>query len=327
MRFAYTDDQLAFADALDHLLGTECSPASLRAAGAAPTGQLDRRLWNHLDGTGVLGMLVAESDGGLGLDATWTIPTLVEIGRHGVPHPIVDTLYIAAPLGLSGMVSSDLGGPHVPCAADADHLISLVDGELVAFEPDEVTLEPVTTVDPTRRAATITQRGSGTVLTGDPELIGRLVDAATVGVAAQLCGLARQMLDLTSAYVKERHQFGRPIGSFQAVKHHLADALLRLEFARPAVDRAAHTVANGPTGEMARDVSMAKALASEAAELGARIALQCHGAIGYTTEHDLQLYMKRTWALTRTWGDQNHHYARIEAELREARHAGSATGT
>ncbi len=318
MRFAYTDDQLAFADAVDHLLGAECSPATLRAAGTESPGQLDRRVWNHLDDTGVLAMLVPECDDGLGLDASWTVPTLVETGRHAVPHPVVDTVYVAAPLGVAGMVSSDLGGPHAPCAEDADRLISRVDGRLVVFEPDEVALDHVRTVDPTRRAATITPRCAGTVLTDDPEQISHLLEAATVGVAAQLCGLTERMLDLTSAYVKQRHQFGRPIGSFQAVKHHLADALLRLEFARPAVDRAAHSVAHGPGVPVAREVSMAKTLASDAAEFCARVALQCHGAIGYTTEHDLQLYMKRTWALTHTWGDQSFHYGRIEASLGSA---------
>lgn len=327
MRFAYTDDQLAFADAVDHLLAVECSPAALRAAGSAPTGQLDRRLWNHLLDTGVLTMLVAEAEDGLGLDATWTVPTLVETGRHGVPHPVVDTLCVAAPLGVTGMVSSDLGGPYAPCAADADRLISHIDGRLVVFDPDEVVLDHVTTVDPIRRAAAITPLGAGAVLSDDPGQIGHLIDAATVGVAAQLCGLAERMIDLTSAYVKERHQFGRPIGSFQAVKHLLADALLRLEFARPAVDRAAHTIAHGPASATARDVSMAKTLAADAAEFSARVALQCHGAIGYTTEHDLQLYMKRAWALAHTWGDQSFHYARIETSLRDSRDVDSPTRT
>ena len=110
------------------------------------------------------------------------------------------------------------------------------------------------------------------------------------------------MLDLTVAYVTERRQFGVPIGSFQAVKHHLADALKELAFARPAVHRAAHSLATG-ADTRARDVSMAKAMASDAAWFVGRQALQCHGAIGYTVEHDLQLYLKRTWALAKAWGD------------------------
>jgi alkylation response protein AidB-like acyl-CoA dehydrogenase len=116
------------------------------------------------------------------------------------------------------------------------------------------------------------------------------------------------MLDTTVAYAKDRHQFGQAIGAFQAVKHHLADAALILSHARPAVHRAAYTMTT-------RDVSMAKVLASDAAARTARAALQCHGAIGYSWEHDLHLWMKRTWVLERRWGDAAHHTAIVADEL------------
>jgi len=122
------------------------------------------------------------------------------------------------------------------------------------------------------------------------------------------------MLDLTVGYVNERHQFGKPIGSFQAVKHHLADAALALELTRPAVWRAAWSVAHDEATR-ARDVSMAKAMASDTAEQVSRHALQCHGAIGYTVEADLHLYLKRTWALARSWGDSAHHTDRVADAL------------
>ncbi len=101
-----------------------------------------------------------------------------------------------------------------------------------------------------------------------------------------------------------------PIGSFQAVKHHLADALKELAFARPAVYRAAYSLATG-ADTRTRDVSMAKAMASDAARFVGRQALQCHGAIGYTVEHDLHLYLKRAWALARAWGDAAWHRDRV----------------
>jgi alkylation response protein AidB-like acyl-CoA dehydrogenase len=110
------------------------------------------------------------------------------------------------------------------------------------------------------------------------------------------------MLAMTVVYVAERHQFGVPVGSFRAVEHHLADALQELAFARPAVHRAAHSLAAGADARP-RDVSMAKAIASDAARFAGRRALHCHGAIGYTVEHDLHLYLKRTWALAAAWGD------------------------
>jgi alkylation response protein AidB-like acyl-CoA dehydrogenase len=118
------------------------------------------------------------------------------------------------------------------------------------------------------------------------------------------------MIAMTVEYATTRHQFGVPIGSFQAVKHHLANARLALEFARPLVYRAAWTIATNDA-DRAVAVSLAKASASDAALLAARVALQCHGAIGYTTEYDLHLFMKRTWALAATWGDAAWHRARV----------------
>jgi len=144
--------------------------------------------------------------------------------------------------------------------------------------------------------------------------LGTEPDRAALGAAAQLIGLGQRMLDMTVEHVKAREQFGVPIGSFQAVKHHLADALKELSFARPAVHRAAWSMANGaPT--TARDVSMAKAMASDAASFVGRQALQCHGAIGYTVEYDLHRYLKRTWVLARSFGDAAWHRERIAQAL------------
>ena len=139
-------------------------------------------------------------------------------------------------------------------------------------------------------------------------------DRGAYATAAQLLGLADRMIELTVDYAKERKQFGVPIGSFQAVKHHLANARLALEFARPLVYRAAYSVAHDDPDRSVH-VSMAKAQASDAAMLASRVALQCHGAIGYTTEYDLHLYMKRAWALARAWGDASWHRRRIEQAI------------
>jgi alkylation response protein AidB-like acyl-CoA dehydrogenase len=133
-------------------------------------------------------------------------------------------------------------------------------------------------------------------------------DLLALGAAGQLLGLGQRMLDLTVGYVMEREQFGVPIGSFQAVKHHLADALKELAFARPVVYRAGWD----PT---AHNISMAKAMASDAASFAGRQALQCHGAIGYTDEYELHRYLRQTWALTRTFGDAAWHRERIAHRL------------
>ena len=128
------------------------------------------------------------------------------------------------------------------------------------------------------------------------------------GTAAQLCGLSDRMLAMTADYVKDRQQFGVPVGSFQAVKHHLANARTALEFTRPLVYRAACTL----DGIHAH---MALAKAADTATATSRAALQCHGAIGYTTEHDLHLYMKRAWALSRAWGDARVHRERVAKSI------------
>ena len=118
------------------------------------------------------------------------------------------------------------------------------------------------------------------------------------------------MILMTVEYVAERRQFGVPVGSFQAVKHHLADARIALEFARPLVARAAWSMATADPDAPVH-VSMAKAQVCDAAALAARKALQCHGAIGYSDEHDLHLFMKRTWALAAAWGDARWHRDRV----------------
>ena len=300
MKFSFDDDQLAFRDAVRDLLAKELDvriPA--------------RSVWDALAEMGVLSILVPEDAGGMGLDERWLVLLLEETGYAGLPQPIVETAAVAMPLVAGdiepgALITTDLGGPIVPWAADADWV--LLDGPLRITE--EVRFEQVATVDEHRRAARVT--GEGRVLEGaDRDLA---FDRGAWGQAAFLVGLAQRMLDITVAYVSERQQFGVPVGSFQAVKHHLADAALQLAFARPAVYRAAWSLASDDSNR-ARDVSMAKAMASDAALLAGRKALQCHGAIGYTEEADLHLYLKRSWALARSWGDGAWHRDRIGTAL------------
>jgi alkylation response protein AidB-like acyl-CoA dehydrogenase len=145
-------------------------------------------------------------------------------------------------------------------------------------------------------------------------LLAAAVDRGALATAAQLLGVATRLIEEAVRYAKQREQFGRAIGSFQAIKHMLASAQVALEFARPVVYRAAFGVARGlPT--RARDVSHAKIAASAAAAQAARTALQVHGAIGYTWEVDLHIWMKRAWALEASWGTSAWHRARVAAAL------------
>jgi hypothetical protein len=322
--FGFDDDQIAFRDAVRDLLDKECPPDAVRAAWTAAPGRLDRTVWERLIEMGVPATLVAEADGGLGLDERSLVLVLEETGKAALPHPVVDAVAVAAPLlavapsAGTTLVATDLGGRNVACAADADAL--LLRGPegpgLHLVETAAVTLTPLDTVDRGRRAARIGgwQPAATTLVTDDPAAIELAFDRGAFGAAAQLVGLGQRMLDLTVAYVKERQQFGQAVGAFQAVKHHLADALKELAFARPAVHRAAHSLATG-AATRTRDVSMAKAMASDAARLVGRQALQCHGAIGYTVEADLHLYLKRCWALADAWGSAAWHRDRVGRAL------------
>jgi alkylation response protein AidB-like acyl-CoA dehydrogenase len=135
-----------------------------------------------------------------------------------------------------------------------------------------------------------------------------------VASAAQLLGLTDRMITMAADYARERHQFGKPIGSFQAVKHLLAGAQVALEFARPVVYAAAWALDEGEA-DRSRLASTAKAYASEAATEAARVSLQVHGAIGYTWECDLHLFLKRAWALSEAWGSAADHRHRLLASL------------
>lgn len=355
MRFALTEEQEAFRDALRDLLARECPPEVVRAAwpsppdggrggqgpgaGARADPSLLHRLWRELVDMGLPGLLLAETAGGLGLDEVAAAVVWEETGYAAVPFGVVETMAVVAPLlaeagaGQAELLAAVLGG-ETPVAVVRTgavgapwavpgvtrHLLTLSDtGGSSGQEPAaSASLAAVDHVEPATEGPPVTPvagvdgaRSLAALRTAEPvPLVGvdaaRAVRRAVLGTAAQLVGLAQRMLDMTVAYVIERRQYGVPVGSFQAVKHHLADVRLQLEFARPAVRGAAWALATSQS-TAARDVSMAKALASDCARLAARQALQCHGAIGHTVEYDLHLFVKRAWALAAAWGDAARH--------------------
>jgi len=319
MRFAFTDDQLAFRDAVRDLLAKECPPAAVRAAwdatDRAPGGTAIPG-WAALEEMGVLGVLTAEADGGLGLTEVDLVLLLEETGAAALPGPIVEHAMVGAPLVggrlepgavLSAPFSHDAVVPYSDVATD----LLVFDADAWHLVPRDATeLQPVPSVDHTRRLAEVAWTPAPMTVVAEGVAAASAFDRGALGTAAQLVGLARRMIVMTVEYVTERRQFGVPVGSFQAVKHHLADARIALEFARPLVYRAAWSLANADAGASVH-VSMAKAQASDAAALAARKALQCHGAIGYSDEHDLHLFMKRTWALAAAWGDAPWHRDRV----------------
>jgi alkylation response protein AidB-like acyl-CoA dehydrogenase len=270
--------------------------------------------WDKLAGVGVLDTLVPEDQGGLGLDENALVPVLEQIGYSGLPGPAAETIAFAAPLlaeaGLGGgLVAVRAGdGDLIPYGMEAPRLVM----DSMVYKQGELVLEEVPAVDPLRPLARVLRvRGPGVRLDGNQAASWQ---RGVLGTAALLCGLSRRMLDMTVEYVKRREQYGVPVGSFQAVKHALADAHVAVEFARPAVLAAGWDLSQA--GESPVDpVGVAKILASDAARLVARTAIQCHGAMGYTTEYDLHLFAKRVWALAPSWGDADWHRARVATHL------------
>jgi alkylation response protein AidB-like acyl-CoA dehydrogenase len=303
MRFAFTDDQKLFAEGLRDLLAKECTATHVRAAWDDGAGH-DFTLWNHLAEMGVFGMLVPEAAGGLGGTEVDLVLLLEELGRAAVPGPVFETAAVVAPaLGDAATVGTAAldGSRYVPHA----HVASLVLVPGGVVRTDDASLTAVDSIDGGRRLFTVD--GAVESFVYDEELA---FDRGALAAAAYLVGLSERMIDVAAEYARQREQYGRPIGVNQAVKHLLADALLKVEFAKPAVYRAAWSVAEGaPT--RGRDVSMAKAFASDAAYRTSRSAMQVHGAIGYTWEADLQLWMKKAWALQRAWGDATFHRRRV----------------
>ena len=305
MHFAFTDEQIALRDATRDLLVKECTPAHVRDAWTNETGRVPG-LWDRLDAMGVVGLLAPESAGGLGMTFVDLVLVLEETGRHAVPEPIVETAAFGVPLVGRADITIAASEFTVPWADTADVIFTAAG----RYERADATLVAHPSVDGSRRLFEV--EGPSTDV--DPVDVLAAYDRGVCGIAAQQCGLADRMLELTADYVKERRQFGVPVGSFQAVKHQLANARIALEFARPLVYRAAASIATEDPGASVH-VSMAKAKADAAARQTARAALQCHGAIGYTTEYDLHLYLKRSWALARSWGDTAFHHGRVSRAI------------
>ncbi|MFF4013608.1 acyl-CoA dehydrogenase family protein [Streptomyces sp. NPDC001843] len=301
MRFLLDAEQRAFADSLHAMLAAADTPTVIRewSRGDHKSG---RALWARVAEAGVFALAVPEAYDGVGPLPVELAVAFVELGRHAVPGPLVETVTAAALLtgpGLAKRFLSPLaaGGTMATVAATGYALDGDAADLHLALSPDGLRLSPGPgpvrpCLDPARRLTALAPGGE--LLTPDPPLDDALT-WARLATAAQALGVGLALLDTTVAHVGQRTQFGVPIGSFQAVKHRLADAKIALEFARALVFGAAVTM--DPA-----DVAAAKLSACEAAYTTARTALQLHGAIGYTAEHDLSLWLTRARALRTAWG-------------------------
>jgi hypothetical protein len=295
VKFVLDDDQRDFAAALDSLLSSSDTVAVARAWAEGDTAP-GLKLWARLASQGVTSL------------ATDASPVEVciafeALGKHAVPGPWVESAaYLPVALGheVDGIATLALP-PHVPYALDAD----VADQVYVGSTPAGSVGDLVASVDRTRRLFPVT----GTGETDDAAF-----DLAVLATSAQLLGAGERILADSVTYVKQRKQFGREIGSYQAIKHALADVRIALDFARPLVFGAAlDALGDGSSLASSGTVgtSAAKVACADAAYLASRTGLQVHGAIGYTQEFDLSLWITKVRALVTAWGTPAYHRSRV----------------
>jgi alkylation response protein AidB-like acyl-CoA dehydrogenase len=340
MDFAFDEQQLEFRAQLRTFFERECTASDVRfafGAGAEEVSMKARARWGHLAQMGVVGILAPESVGGLGLGMVDLVGLLEESGIAGLPEPLAETAAMVVPLlaevrgddarrWLQRIVEGDaiaaigLRGEPLVWGNGADLLLVASPEAVIACAREQGV--SVDSVDASRRCATVTVDDVATsTLVEGPEAavqFKRLQMRGALASSAVLLGAADRLIAFARDHALERKQFGKQIGSFQAVKHLLANAFVKLEMARPVVYAAAWAV-DESIDEAGIGCSAAKATSSEAALEAARVALQIHGAMGYTWEHDLHLWMKRVWVVADSWGDASSHLASILGSLSEQR--------
>ena len=341
MNFTFNDDQLLFRDTVRDLLTHEVTAERIRQRWDSATG-IDSAALKSMVDLGLTAALVPEAQGGLGLNAVDFILLAEECGRAALPEPIVDSCLVATPMlvdadraldggnscllelleGIAAGEQTVLCGPsinpYINYAHCADYLLLPHGNEVHLVAVKDVELERQTSVDLSRRLSKVNwiPRSETCIASGEmgADLWRSTLNRGALGNAAQLLGLSEAMVARSVQFATDREQFGRPIGVNQAVKHLLADCAVKAEFAKPAIYRAAYTVAVAPT-RADWSVSHAKASAGDAANTASRNCTHVHGAMGYTWECDLHLWMKRAWTLEREWGDAGFHTNRIHEWL------------
>ncbi|GBE67317.1 acyl-CoA dehydrogenase [Mycobacterium sp. MFM001] len=307
MKFDLDEQQRDFAASIDAALAAADVPGAVRAWATGDTAP-GRKVWAQLADLGVTALMVPERFDGIGAHPVDLVVAAERLGRWCVPGPVTESIAVApilladdercAALAAGELIATVALPPQVPRAVDADTA-----GLVLLAEDGHVTEAQRGTqhesVDPSRRLFDVTADGAA----WDAD-VARANEFGALATAAQLVGAGQALLDAAVEYAKQRAQFGRVIGSYQAIKHKLADVHIAVELARPLVYGAALSLAP-------RDVSAAKAAASDAALLAARSALQTHGAIGFTAEHDLSLWLLRVQALRSAWGDPAAHRRRV----------------
>jgi alkylation response protein AidB-like acyl-CoA dehydrogenase len=340
MQFAFTEDQLTITQAARDMLVETCTPADLRKMLEAGTPR-DEARWNTICEMGLIGILAPESSGGLGMNMVDLIGIAEAASYVGLPEPLIEMAGITIPLlarldNNRGLLDAALGGnfvalghPSNPFVADADSAVALLlaDGDdLHLVERVDVQLERQESFDPFRRLFSVdwTPSAATKVAPKAGDSWGDTADRGALLAAAQMIGLAQRCIDLAVAYAKDRVQFGKPIGTTQAIKHMISSAQVKVEFARPVVHAAAAELPLGTMASRAR-IAHAKIAAGSAADVAARMAVQAHGAMGMTWEVDLHFYLKRAFALNYAWGTPAVHGETVMERIAKVRTGPDAT--
>lgn len=268
--------------------------------------------WKELAELGVFGLLAPEAAGGMGLAMADAAIVLEELGAALVPGPVVSSILAASLIrgaaagdAVVTVLDTGAGVPLVEHPGIATDLVVIDDDGLFLQPMNEVTAAPVEVpVDPLTPVAVVAGAlaGPGWVRIGTEADAARWRLRGAVLTAALQVGVARGGLDLAVRYAKEREQFGRVVGSFQAVKHLLAESLARVELARAAVLSAAVIADDPEAGDLAEAAAAAKLLADAAATAGGRTCIQVHGGMGFTWEVLAHLYLKRAWVQETAFG-------------------------
>jgi alkylation response protein AidB-like acyl-CoA dehydrogenase len=347
MQFNFTEDQLLLQDTVRDFLSGECTVDHVRALWETESGR-SPEFWGRLAEIGVPGLLVPETHGGLAMNEIDLVRVMVEVGRAALAAPVVSTAAVGVPLIrecgneslaahwlpliAAGQAIVSVAQPTSPLVSDvhvADLVIARSQDSLYALPSSEVRPTAQISNDPSQKLFTIEFDASDEWKIGNGAEADRLeaasLDRGALASAAQQLGVCEKLIALSVDYASQRKQFGVPIGSFQAVKHQVADLQVALEYARSLVEKAAHTVAHDlPTRSV--DVSAAKISAGEAALSAARTSLQVHGALGYTWEQDLHVWMRRAWTLDLAWGETAWHRQRLAEALFEGRFPAESFG-
>jgi alkylation response protein AidB-like acyl-CoA dehydrogenase len=308
MRFAVSAEQREFTRTLRQLLAGADVPAAARAWAAGDYGP-GRKVWARLAELGVTSLGRADA----GAHPVDLVLGFEELGAAAAPGPYVESVAVlpaVLPDADPDAIATLAAPPLVPYALDAAaaDAVYLLDG--AALYAAEVGAA-CRSVDGTRHLARVTPAAP----VAEQVDSRRAVELGALATAAQILGAGRAVLGQAVAYAGQRTQFGRPIGGFQAVKHQLADAHVGLELARPLLFGAALALAAG-ADTTGRDVAAAKVACTDAAYRAARVSLQVHGAIGYTAEYDLSIWLTKIRALVSCWGTQAQHRARVWEAVR-----------